>query len=159
VVSRIAEADRIGAPRVAKEFSKCGIPCESSVLANVPASQRGLDAPSNARRTDGRNGREKPVRTLFSRLAQTGISTVKTSGEPGRVDSLDQGVTPLGVAGKVCLEPRVWRGCLDGFHRNQGGAAHDRGYPFFLRGLRQDYITTVSGNRTDADGRYSEGEA
>ncbi|MNT28934.1 hypothetical protein D3C72_1646490 [compost metagenome] len=78
-MSRIAEADKIGAPRVAKEFSKCGMPLASRVLANVPASQRGRDTPSNARRRDGRKGNEKPVRTLFSRLAQTGISTVRTS--------------------------------------------------------------------------------
>ena len=68
----------MGAPRVAKEFSKCGMPCASSVRRKVPASQRGRVRPSQASRRLGLSGVEKPVRTLFSRLADTGMSTVST---------------------------------------------------------------------------------
>ncbi|CFP66713.1 Uncharacterised protein [Bordetella pertussis] len=45
----------------------------------VPASQRGRLRPSQASRRPGLSGVEKPVRTLFSRLAETGMSTVSTS--------------------------------------------------------------------------------
>ncbi|CFP03826.1 Uncharacterised protein [Bordetella pertussis] len=77
--SRSTLADRMGAPRVANEFSKCGIPCASRVRRKVPASQRGRLRPSQASRRPGLSGVEKPVRTLFSRLAETGMSTVSTS--------------------------------------------------------------------------------
>ncbi|MNT40583.1 hypothetical protein D3C72_1769050 [compost metagenome] len=78
VVSRIAVLEKRGAPRVANEFSKCGMPCVTKVRASVPSSQRGRTRPSQASRKLGRSGVVKPARTLFSRFAQTGMSTVTT---------------------------------------------------------------------------------
>ena len=60
-------------------FSKCGMPCSSSVRKSIPNSQRGRMMPSQASRRDGRSGVLKPLRKLFSRLAATGTSTVTTS--------------------------------------------------------------------------------
>src|SRR5258708_10382445 len=69
----------LGGPRVAKEFSKCGMPCRSTVRIAVPKSQRGLVRPCHARRAVGRSGVEKPARMLFSRFDSTATSTVTTS--------------------------------------------------------------------------------
>ena len=76
--SRITLDDMMGAPRVANEFSKCGMPWRSSVRRKVPATQPGRTMPSQARRRLGLSGVEKPVRMLFSRLAEIGMSTVTT---------------------------------------------------------------------------------
>src|SRR3989344_5180086 len=76
--SRRTVEETMGAPRVANEFSKCGMPWRSNVRKKVPATQRGRTRPSHARRRLGRKGVEKPVRMLFSRLAEMGISTVTT---------------------------------------------------------------------------------
>ena len=45
----------------------------------MPKSQRGRRMLSQARRRVGRSGVSKPLRTLFSRLAATCTSTVRTS--------------------------------------------------------------------------------
>ena len=55
------------------------MPWRSKVRRNVPNNQRGRVTPSQNSRGVGRSGVEKPVRTLFSRLADTGVSTVSTS--------------------------------------------------------------------------------
>ena len=60
-------------------FSKCGMPCRSSVRRNVPNSHRGRTMPSHARRRLGRSGLVKPARRLCSRLGVAGVSTVSIS--------------------------------------------------------------------------------
>ena len=79
VKSRSTSRARIGAPRVASEFSKCGMPWRTSVRSAVPKSQRGCVMPSQASRGLGLSGVENPARTLFSRLESTATSTVTTS--------------------------------------------------------------------------------
>ena len=49
-----------------------------AVRSQVPTSQRGWMATSNATRGVITSGTEKPLRTLFSRLADTGTSAVTT---------------------------------------------------------------------------------
>ncbi len=59
-------------------FSKCGMPWRSSVRAKVLTVQTGCVSPSQTSRAEGLMGMEKPFRSLFSRLAGTGTSTVST---------------------------------------------------------------------------------
>ena len=67
------------------------MPCRTSVLRNVPNSQRGCVRPCHARRALGRSGVEKPARMLFSRLDAIEASSVTTSVPiAGRLDALDQ---------------------------------------------------------------------
>ncbi len=106
-------------------FSKCGMPCTSSVRANMPNSQRGRTALSHARRSDGRSGVCKPVRTLFSRLdAHLHVDGDDERVVPGALHAIDEARDHLVVARKISLEP-----CRRPFpphvlERRERGAAH-----------------------------------
>ena len=75
---RMRFCDSTGGPRVASMFSKCGMPWFITVRSQVPNSQRGWVAASQATRGVSTSGTWKPLRMLFSRLAETGTSAVTT---------------------------------------------------------------------------------
>ena len=74
----LVDARMLGRSSIA-EFSSRGMPPAIRVRANTPASQRGWSKPSSASFGVRRNGSEKPLRMLFSRLAGTGTSIVTIS--------------------------------------------------------------------------------
>ena len=68
-----------GAAAIATTIATTGRAFGTRAATAMPATQPGRTMPSQARRRLGRSGVEKPVRILFSRLAEMGMSTVTTS--------------------------------------------------------------------------------